>query len=78
MPAARLLTLIERMPAHLCASHKAAGNWGDYPHNGAVRVVVVGGYAVAEDCYLTPNGYDHVMRSATAADVERYGIIDEE
>jgi hypothetical protein len=78
MTTPRPLTLIERMPAHLCASHRAAGNWGDYPHNGAVRVVVVGGAALAADCYLAHNGYDHAVRDATAADVGRYGVLDEE
>jgi hypothetical protein len=78
MPTPRLLTLIETMPAHLVGSHRAAGNWGDYPANGAVRAVVVCGAAVAADCYLAHNGYDHVMRPATAADVARYGILDEE
>jgi len=74
----RLLTLIETMRAYLCGSHRAAGNWGDYPANGATRAVVVGGAAVAADCYLAHNGYDHVMRAATEADVARYGILDEE
>ena len=35
-------TLIETMPAHLVASHKAAGNWGSSPHNGAERRIVDG------------------------------------
>jgi hypothetical protein len=30
--------LLQTMPDHLRASHRAAGNWGFYPHNGAVRV----------------------------------------
>ena len=77
MPTPRLLTLIETMPAHLVGSHRAAGNWGDYPANGAVRAVVVGGAAVAAD-YLTDNGYDHAVRDATAADVARYGTLEEE
>jgi hypothetical protein len=37
-----ILSLIEYMPAHLRASHEAAGNRGCYPHNGAVRVLVSG------------------------------------
>lgn len=35
-------TLIEYMPAHLRASHDAAGNSGVYPHNGAERAYVDG------------------------------------
>lgn len=31
---------IEEMPEYLCESHKAAGNWGVYPHNGAERRTV--------------------------------------
>lgn len=32
------LTTVEWMPEHLRASHEAAGNWGEYPHNGAERL----------------------------------------
>lgn len=35
-------TLIEYMPAHLRASHEAAGNRGTYPANGAERAWVRG------------------------------------
>jgi len=28
---------LEEMPDHLRSSHRAAGNWGSYPHNGATR-----------------------------------------
>jgi len=31
------LVLFEDMPRHLRESHRAAGNWGKYPHNGATR-----------------------------------------
>lgn len=31
------MVTLETMPEHLCASHRAAGNWGTYPANGAVR-----------------------------------------
>jgi hypothetical protein len=31
------LVTIEEMPEHLRGSHRAAGNWGRYPHNGATR-----------------------------------------
>jgi hypothetical protein len=62
-------TLIETMPAHLCGSHKAAGNWGSYPFNGAERRIVDGDGADE----LADNGYDEVVRVATEADERRYG-----
>lgn len=31
--------LVEWMPVHLRASHRAAGNSGSYPHNGAIRIL---------------------------------------
>lgn len=30
--------VVEWMPEHLRVSHEAAGNWGSYPHNGAIRL----------------------------------------
>lgn len=33
----REFVLLEEMPAQHRASHRAAGNWGRYPGNGAVR-----------------------------------------
>lgn len=32
------LVTVEWMPEHLRASHEAAGNWGEYPYNGAERL----------------------------------------
>jgi hypothetical protein len=32
--------IVEYMPEHLRESHKAAGNSGSYPHNGALRIRV--------------------------------------
>lgn len=32
------LVIVEWMPEHLRASHEAAGNWGEYPYNGAQRL----------------------------------------
>lgn len=32
------LVTVEWMPEHLRSSHEAAGNWGEYPHNGAERL----------------------------------------
>ena len=60
--------LIETMPDWLRASHRAARNWGVYPHNGAVRSIV-------DECDLPDDDaeYDHVIREATEKDLERYG-----
>lgn len=59
--------LIETMPDHLRASHRAARNWGTYPANGAERSIV--GEAELPD---GSDEYDHVVRVATAKDEERY------
>lgn len=62
--------LVERMPEHLRASHRAAGNWGVYPHNGAERVLVHRDCAPeAED-----DEYDRVIRDARPGDVERFEV----
>jgi hypothetical protein len=61
-------TLIETMPAHLCSSHQAARNWGDYPVNGAQRRIVNGDGTDS----LSDNGYDHVVRTATPKDELTY------
>lgn len=66
------LLLVETMPAHLVASHKAARNFGSFPANGAERAIVD---AADVDTYLDDNGYDHVVREATARDTERYGDV---
>lgn len=61
--------LIERMPDHLRESHRKAGNWGDYPHNGAERVLV------HRDCAPDADDeYDRVIRDAKPGDDERYTI----
>lgn len=44
--------VIEHMPMHLRASHTAAGNRGQYPSNGAIRIRVnaeCGGRLIADD-----------------------------
>jgi hypothetical protein len=54
------LVLIETMPAHLRASHRAARNFGVYPHNGAVR-----GWVSRDEASSIvdsdPDGYDRVI-----------------
>lgn len=60
--------VIETMPEHVRGSHRAAGNWGVYPHNGAERHVVERAEAdeiVAAD----EDGYDHIV---DGADVGEY------
>jgi hypothetical protein len=58
------VAVIETMPEHLRASHRAANNWGTYPHNGAERSVVL---AEDADDYITDDGeYDHVVAEYTA------------
>lgn len=56
------MVTVEYMPAHLRASHRAAGDWGVYPLNGAERVRMSledAEEAVAAD----EDGYDHIVRS---------------
>lgn len=58
--------LVETMPDHLCDSHRAAGNWGRYPANGAERSVMTRHEAeevVADD----EDGYAHIVRSLVEA-----------
>lgn len=55
--------VLETMPDHLRASHRAAGNWGRYPLNGAERQIVEREEAeetVAND----QDGYDSIIQSA--------------
>lgn len=61
--------LVERMPEHLRESHRAARNWGQYPHNGAERVLV------HRDCAPDESDeYDRVIRAAKPGDEDRYEI----
>jgi hypothetical protein len=68
------LVLVERMPDHLRESHRAARNWGVYPANGAQRVLMA-----REDAELAVEGdeYDHIVRTATELDMQRYEHADE-
>lgn len=57
------LVVIEVMPTHHRSSHRAAGNWGTYPHNGATRFSATEDEAdriVREDT----DGYDRIVPSA--------------
>jgi hypothetical protein len=48
------------MPDYLRGSHQAAGNWGVYPHNGAVRERVSPEEA-KEIVAADPDGYAHIV-----------------
>ena len=64
--------VLEIMPEFLCASHREAGNWGNYPHNGAVRVIRERSKA-HEEMHDDPDGYAWIVRIATAGDFRKYG-----
>lgn len=70
--------LVERMPDHLRDSHRAARNWGSYPHNGAERVIVERSvtlewrYNVDTHYSIEDDEYDHIVRDATADDFAKY------
>ncbi len=63
------LVVIEHMPDHHRASHRAAGNWGVYPHNGAERRVVD---RVTAEEMAEGDEYDHIVEDA---DVSRYPML---
>lgn len=69
---AEKLVVLERMPEHLRGSHRDARNWGRYPANGAERVVVSAEWA-EQDVSEDSDEYNHVVRDATAEDIEQYG-----
>lgn len=61
------MVIVEAMPEEHKGSHRTAGNWGVYPHNGAVRSVESRGAAeeiVAQD----PDGYAAIIRDAEPID----------
>ena len=53
--------LVEVMPAHYRESHRAAGNWGQFPFNGAVRMLV--DEAEAEALLDDPDGYNRILEA---------------
>lgn len=66
------LVLLETMPQQHRSSHRAAGNFGAYPHNGAERFVMP--RVEAEEIVDSDeDGYDRILRDATAEDVRHYG-----
>jgi hypothetical protein len=64
---AKDLVVIETMPEQHRSSHRAAGNWGCYPHNGAKRGVIERAEAV--DLVARDDEYDHIVEGA---DVSKY------
>ena len=66
--------VVEHMPESWRESHRAARNWGQYPSNGAVRVVMAREDAdelIGRDI----DGYDCILRDATISDLSRYGRL---
>lgn len=59
--------LVETMPASLRESHRAAGNWGDYPHNGAERFLTA-----CPEVYCDGDEYNHRVRPALDSDWRDY------
>lgn len=69
------LAIVEVMPEHLRASHRAAGNWGRYPHNGAEHRAM----SAEEAEYCEGDEYDHVVGEVTATiDEDGVSIYDAE
>lgn len=78
--------LIETMPVELRASHRAARNWGEFPHNGAERRRVT--LEEAEAIEAADPEYDHIVPGSEyelrdtdtneAIDAEELGIDGEE
>lgn len=72
------IVVVEWMPEHLRASHEAAGNHGECPVNGAVRVAVERSCAetmLAED---GPEWANVINAHPTDADLAALGVDDEE
>lgn len=61
--------LLDTMPDHLRESHRKAGNWGVWPHNGASREVCTREEA-EEIVAADPDGYDHIVPFDEDADWE--------
>lgn len=70
MPASRYI-LVEVMPAHLRASHEAAGNPGSYPDNGAERMILT-----EDDARAAARGPGtRIVRRCRRGDRENYGGV---
>ncbi len=66
------LVVLESMPAQHRASHRAANNFGTYPHNGSARYVMP--RVEAEEVVDSDQGkYDRIVRVASDKDIAHYG-----
>lgn len=65
--------VVEHMPAYYRESHRAAHNWGTYPHNGAERYLMPRKDAEIV-VKLDSDGYDRIVRDA--APREDYDFAD--
>lgn len=63
--------VVEYMPEVWAESHRAAGNFGTYPYNGAKRVLMVESDAI-ERVSEDPDGYARIVGAATLSDLTRY------
>lgn len=66
--------IVEVMPEWARSSHRAAGNWGQYPLNGATRYVAEREDAEAE-CESDPDEYARIVRDERPGDLEQYGLL---
>lgn len=58
------IVTVETMPDHLRESHRAAGNWGRYPGNGAIRSQVMR-FEAEEMVAADPDGYASIVGGAS-------------
>lgn len=63
--------VVEHMPATWRESHRGARDWGQYPSNGAVRVLMTREDA-EELVEADSDEYDRILRDATVSDMTRY------
>jgi hypothetical protein len=66
--------VVEVMPDYLRDSHRAAGNWGNYPLNGAERLVMQRSEAEAL-CESDADEYNHIVRDASDSDLDDYEVV---
>ncbi len=65
--------IFETMHDHLRGSHRAAGNWGVYPANGAKRSIMSRSDAEAE-VEGDSDGYASIIRDAKRSDLRNYEV----
>jgi hypothetical protein len=71
-PETKDAVLVETMPEQHRESHRAAGNWGDYPHNGAERRIM---HRADAEALCGDDEYNRILRDAKPADVARYSVV---